>query len=155
MTGGASPSTTNNASNNTANEASTNASNTGAKITTSLGELNPKQFMSQKRPANNYERVACLAYYLSNHQNKPKFKTADITALNTAAAGQPLSNASVFVRDAASKYGYLSAAGGGAKQLTVLGEQVVEALPDREKVKAVLADHKPKRKKRVKSKKSK
>jgi hypothetical protein len=124
MTGGASPSTTN------------NASNTGAKITTSLGELNPKQFMSQKRPANNYERVACLAYYLSNHQNKPKFKTADITALNTAAAGQPLSNASVFVRDAASKYGYLSAAGGGAKQLTVLGEQVVEALPDREKVKS-------------------
>lgn len=39
---------------------------------------------------------------------------------------------------------YLSAAGGGDKQITVLGEKLVDALPDREKVNAL---RKPRRRK--------
>src|SRR3982074_3704953 len=86
------------------------------------GELTPKLFMAQKKPANNYERVACLASYLTAHRDKPQFKTVDITKLNREAAGPPLSNPSLAVMHATNPYGYLSAAGGGKKQLTVLGE---------------------------------
>lgn len=51
------------------------------------GQLTPKQFVSQKKPGNNYERVACLAYYLANYRDMPHFKTSDITKLNTESAG--------------------------------------------------------------------
>jgi hypothetical protein len=114
----------------------------------------PKQFIAQKRPENNYERVACLAYYLTHSRNTPHFKTTDITKLNTEAAGH-ISNPSLAVMHATATYHYLSAAGGGKKQLTSLGEAVVEALPDRATVKAAIAEHKPKRRrgrKRIKRK---
>jgi hypothetical protein len=100
-----------------------------------------KQFIAQKRPNNVYQRVACLAYFLTHAANTPHFKTKDISKANTDAAGPKLSNAASFVRDATSKYGYLSAAGKGAKQITVFGEDVVQALPDQEKVKHLHADN--------------
>jgi hypothetical protein len=37
-----------------------------------------KQFIAQKRPENLYQRVACLAYYLTHASNTPHFKTKDI-----------------------------------------------------------------------------
>jgi hypothetical protein len=117
------------------------------------GNLTPKQFMSLKKPENNYERVACLAYYLTNNRQTPHYKTADINKLNVESA-HSFSNAAAFVADAASKFHYLSPAGGGKKQITPLGEALVEALPDRAKVQAALAEHKP-RKKGKKRKKSK
>jgi hypothetical protein len=110
--------------------------------------------MSNKRPQNNYQRVACLAYYLAHERNTPHFKTRDITNLNTEAAQSTLSNSAVFVRDATSKYHFLSAAGGGKKQITALGEAVVEALPDQAKVSAAIADHNPRRKARRRRKRS-
>src|SRR5437899_5660927 len=50
------------------------ASNTVGKVAPG-GQLTPKQFMAQKKPENNYERVACLAYYLTNDRGAPHFKT--------------------------------------------------------------------------------
>jgi hypothetical protein len=51
--------------------------------------------------------------------------------------------------------GNRSSAGKGAKQITALGEAVVDALPNREAVLAAIADYKPakKRKRKVKKKK--
>jgi hypothetical protein len=114
-------------------------------------DLTPKQFMAQKKPGNNYERVACLAYYLTNYRDTSHFKTADINKLNTDSAHH-FTNAALFVEHATNTYHYLSAAGGGKKQITVLGEAVVEALPDRDSVKTAIAEYKPARRRGVKRK---
>jgi hypothetical protein len=103
-----------------------------------------KQFIATKRPDTQYERVACLAYYLTHHENTPEFKTVAITK---AIAAQPkLSNPSQIVNDATKTYGFLSAASKGMKQISVLGEAVVEALPDREAVKTAIANNRPRKK---------
>lgn len=126
----------------------------GGVVVNPLG-LNPKQFIAQKKPKTQYERIACLAYYLTNVRSTAQFVTEDITALNTEAAQPPISNASQIVRDTAQKYRYLTGAGDRNKQITVLGEAIVEALPDRDAVKAAIAEHRPsgRRKKRAAKKK--
>ena len=48
-----------------------------------------KQFIAQKRPENLYQRVACLAYYLSHVLDTPRFKTKDISKANTDAWPAP------------------------------------------------------------------
>lgn len=120
-----------------------------------LAGVSIKQFIAQKRPDNVYQRVACLAYYLTYYGNTPHFKTKDISQANTDAAASKLSNAAAFVRDATSKYGYLSAAGKGAKQISVFGEDVVQALPDQEKVKQLQTENKTRSRKKTSRKKKK
>jgi hypothetical protein len=115
-------------------------------------EITPKQFIAQKRPSNDYERVTCLAYYLTHRRNSPQFKTRDITKLSTEAALH-VSNLSQAVGHATTRHHFLASAGRGAKQITTLGEAVAEALPDQERVKAVIREHKPgrrRKKRRVK-----
>jgi hypothetical protein len=107
----------------------------------------PKQFMAQKKATNDYQRVACLAYYLANHRSTPQFKTIDITNLSREAAVH-ITNPSQAVGNATNIYRFLARAEGGKKQLSSLGESVVDALPDREKVKAVVAEGRPRRRKR-------
>ena len=99
-------------------------------------EPTPKEFMLQKRPSTNIERVACLAYYLTRFKNTPHFKNTDINKLNTEAAQIKLSNPSNAIKHAVSA-GYLVAATEGMKQLSAQGEQYVEALPDRAAAKEV------------------
>ena len=111
--------------------------------------LTSKQFMSQKRPSSEIERITCLAYFLSHNKGIPAFKTRDLTKLNTDAAQPSFSNATIFARNAVQAE-YLSLAGGGQKQISALGEAVVEALPDRDKVKAAIEAHKTNRKRRGK-----
>jgi hypothetical protein len=100
--------------------------------------LPPKQFLLEKQPRTDVERVACLAYYLTHYRSTPHFKTLDISKLNTEAAQIKFSNAAVAV-DNATKLHYLVPAAKGTKQISALGEQFVLALPDREKAKAVMA----------------
>lgn len=117
--------------------------------------LTPKQFMAQKKPKTDAERITCLAYYLTNYRQTPHFKTKELTDLNTKeAAGTTFSNAAVAVSNA-TRDQYLSPAGGGKKQITVRGEAVVEALPDREKVEAALQEHAARRRKPSKAKRRK
>ncbi len=106
-------------------------------------EPSPKLFMSQKKPASEIERITCLAYYLTHYRNVQAFKTRDLTKLNTEAAQPGFSNPAVFTRNADNAQ-YLSKAGQGTKQITTLGEALVEALPDREKVKIAIAENKNK-----------
>ena len=99
--------------------------------------LSPKDFLHQKSPRTDVERITCLAYYLTNYREMKHFKTEDISALNTEAAQIKLSNPSFTIRNAV-QAGLLASAVGTSKQISMHGEKVVIALPDRDKVREVL-----------------
>lgn len=90
----------------------------------------PKEFLFQKQPKTDVERIACLAFYLTHFRETPHFKTLDLAKLNTEAAQIKFSNAA-YATDNATKAGYLALATKGQKQITAWGEQFVTALPDR------------------------
>lgn len=97
-----------------------------------------KQFMHEKKPQTDVERVACLAYYLARYRAAPHVKTKDITELNKESAHRPFSN-TAFAVDNATKAGYLVPSIKGSKQISAYGERFVEALPDREAAKEIMA----------------
>jgi len=109
---------------------------------TSLGGISAKDFLKSKRPLTDVQRIACLAFYLTYGNAQNHFKTGNLTKLNTDAAAPKLSNAAVSVMHAAGHFRFLSQAGGGKKQITSIGEDVVNALPDQAAVKSVLENHK-------------
>lgn len=109
--------------------------------------ISPKQLMIEKQPRTDVEKVACLAYYLTHYRNTPHFKTLDISKLNTEAAQVKFSNPTVAVENAV-KTKYLVPATKGNKQISALGEQFVQALPDRERARAIMAAERPRRKAR-------
>lgn len=99
--------------------------------------ISPKQFLHEKEPRTDIERVTCLAYYLTHYRETPHFKTINISKLNTEAAQLKFSNTAQAVENAA-KRGFLVPATQGQKQLCALGEQFVDQLPDRDAAKAVV-----------------
>lgn len=99
----------------------------------------PKEFMHEKNPQSDVERVACLAYYLVHYRNQDHFKTIDITQLNTESAQRKLANTAQTVTNATSQ-GYLAPAPGGMRQLSVYGEKFVVAMPNRDEAKAIMLD---------------
>jgi hypothetical protein len=107
----------------------------------------PKEFMMEKQPRTDVERIACLAYYLTHFREMPHFKTLDLAKLNTEAAQAKFSNAG-FSSTNALNMGYLAPAINGHRQLSAAGEQFVRVLPDREAAKAVMAAARPRRKSR-------
>lgn len=106
--------------------------------------MSPKEFLRDKSPITDAERIACLAYYLTHYRDTPHFKTIDLSTLNTEAAQPKLSNATVSV-DLASRAGLLVQAGGGKKQISAIGELYVQALPNREEAKASMLTMRPKK----------
>ncbi|WP_426409399.1 hypothetical protein [Bradyrhizobium ganzhouense] len=102
--------------------------------------LSAKQFLAQKKPTTLYERIACLGYFLHTERETSEFGAKELREINKEAAQQPISNLPQRVKDTASKYGFI-AASGRSKQMTIRGDAVVEALPDREAVKAAMAEH--------------
>ncbi len=106
--------------------------------------MSPKEFLFEKKPQTDVERIACLAYYLTHYRDTPFFKTKDLNDLNTEANQPKFSNSSKSV-DNAVKSGYLVPASKGNKQISALGEQYVQALPDREQAKEVMTQIRPKR----------
>jgi hypothetical protein len=109
--------------------------------------ISPKEFLRQKQPRTDVERVACLAYYLTHYRDTPHFKTLDISQLNTDAAQIKFANAANSVNNA-STYGYLAATTKGNKQLTAAGEAFVEALPDRDAAREAMSNARPRRKRK-------
>jgi hypothetical protein len=114
----------------------------------SIGSLHPKEFMRQKAPQSDVDRVACLAYYLTHGRQASAYSSRELTAMNTEAAGPKL-NMSRAVDNATKQSGYLTSAGKGKKQITSYGEDVVNALPDYEAVKTLATTRtaKPRKKK--------
>lgn len=100
-------------------------------------EMSPKEFILLKKPHTDVERIACLAYYLAYYRNTQHFKTIDISKLNTEAAQIKFSNTTYAVQNATNK-GFLVPSTKGNKQIGAVGEQYVQALPDREAAKEVL-----------------
>jgi hypothetical protein len=99
--------------------------------------MSPKEFLMEKAPKTDVERIACLAYYLTHYRATQHFKTLDISHLNTEAAQPKFSNAGYSANNAL-KMGYLASSTRGHRQLSALGERFVQALPDRNAAKDVL-----------------
>jgi len=116
-----------------------------------IESTNPKEFLRQKKPNSELQRMVCLGFFLTHARNTAHFKTVDLTNLNTEAAGGRFSNASATVRNATNQSHYFAPAGkGGLKQITALGEDYVRALPDQEAAKQVSTSHRPARRKPAK-----
>jgi hypothetical protein len=107
--------------------------------------ISPKDFLRDKAPRTDIDRVTCLGYYLTHYRDTPHFKTVDLSALNTEAAQPKLSNPAVAV-DNATKAGLFVQAVKGSKQISAAGEIFVQTLPDREAAKASIANFRVKRK---------
>lgn len=106
--------------------------------------ISPKDFLRQKEPRTDVERAMSLAYYLAHYRDAPHFKTADIAKLNTEAAQRKFANTAYTINNAAAT-GYFVAAPAGQKQLSSMGEQYVEALPDRVAARAVIERARPRK----------
>lgn len=114
---------------------------------TSDSEMSPKDFLFEKQPRSDVERIAVLAYYLTQYRDTPHFKTLDISKLNTEAAQPKFANTANSASNAV-KQGYLVPSTKGMRQLSAVGERFVAALPDREAARATMAGAKPRRRAR-------
>lgn len=99
-----------------------------------------KQFLHEKRPQTDVERIACLAYYLTHYRGQAQFKTLDLSKLNTEAAQIKFSNPAKAV-DNAAQNNFLVQAGQGKKQISAIGELYVQALPDRTAARAAASEY--------------
>lgn len=99
--------------------------------------MSAKDFLNEKSPKTDVERIACLAYYLTHYKSTPHFKTLDLSLLNTEAAQPKFANTAYSANNAI-KMGYLAPALKGQRQLSAMGERFVRALPDRTAAKDVL-----------------
>ena len=115
--------------------------------------ISPKEFMYEKNPRTNTDRMACLGFYLTHYRDMPYFKTLDLSKLSTEAAQQKFTNATQATNDTA-KAGIFVIATKGRKQLSAMGEQYVQILPDKEEAKKILKKMKRNRKRKVTKKAS-
>ncbi len=102
-------------------------------------DMSPKEFLREKLPQTDVERVACLAYYLTHYRATQFFKTLDLSSLNTEAAQPKLSNPAMAVSNS-TRAGFIVQASKGNNQLSSAGEVFVQALPDREAARASVAN---------------
>jgi hypothetical protein len=102
-----------------------------------------KEFIKAKSPKGEKQLVACLAWWLEHQMSTSTFKAADIAKVNRDEAKGQSFNAPRALGDAArTKFGYLASVGGGKKQLSAFGEDVVNALPDQATVSALESNRK-------------
>jgi len=91
-----------------------------------------KDFVFEKEPRTEPERMACLAFYLTHFREMPHFKNTDLVQLNAEAAQRTFSNPGVAANNAGRDGYFVSAPKAGFKQLSAMGERFVHALPNRE-----------------------
>lgn len=115
--------------------------------------MSPKQFILDKNPVTDVERVACLAYYITHYRKQLHFKPLDISMLNTEAAQRKFANAQMAVANATTR-GYLVDVGKGLKQLSAAGEIYVQKLPDKQAAQEVMAKFRKKKAKKTSNLKS-
>ena len=118
-------------------------------------DMSMADFVKNKSPKNEYQRVAVIAYYREYKQSKKEFKNAEMSQANTQEARQPkISNITDVVTKARDRYKFLTkGAGRATRQLSTQGADIVNALPDQEAVKKLIASaksRKPRKKKKEK-----
>ena len=84
-----------------------------------------KQFARQLSFQNLSERIAAIAYYLKNHEDRETFSPKEMEQAFTFAAFQKPSQMSVAISDASRKLGYLETGGYGKWKLTTQGENLI------------------------------
>jgi hypothetical protein len=109
---------------------------TGTDVQTTITKKEPRAFIRLKKPTTDVERVACLGYYLLKTTGLPGFTSKDISQAHVDSGGSAI-NMTRALDNATRQSRYLSSRGKREKQLTTLGEDVVEALPNREALAAV------------------
>ena len=115
----------------------TKATPTKATPKVSRDASSPKDFLAEKQPNTDVERVACLAYYITHHRSTKQFKAAELDKLSTEAGQGKFANATTSVNNA-TRARHLVAVSRGLKRLSPEGERYVDALPDRAAAKAAL-----------------
>jgi hypothetical protein len=103
---------------------------------------NAKQFLKEKKPDSDIQRIAVLAYYLNNYGEKEAFDAKDLVKLNTDAGGVKIGNPSRAMDNATRGAGFLTNLPGRKKKISAHGEEVVDALPDQNEVKRLQKEHK-------------
>lgn len=101
-----------------------------------LTSKNIRAFIRLKKPQYDVQRIACLAYFNLKTTGQQGFTSKEIQTLHTE-SGSPKINFTRALDNATRKSKYLSNRGPREKQLTTLGEDIVEALPSQEAVNAV------------------
>ncbi len=109
-----------------------------------------KSFLKKKDPKNKYQQVAVLAYFLKKNSGTDEVNKEIIESANTQAGGRTIDDITATLNDAKLKYGFFGAGSGGKKILLAYGEDIVEALPDKEKVKELMKKNSGKSKRRSK-----
>lgn len=97
-----------------------------------------RAFIRAKKPTTDVQRVACLGSYLAQTTGQHGFTSKDIATAHTDSGGSKI-NLPRALDNATRRAKYISTRSGHEKQLTTLGEDVVNALPDQAAVKAVEA----------------
>jgi hypothetical protein len=101
-----------------------------------LAKKDPRAFIRAKKPTTDIQRVACLGYYIMQTTGNLGFTSKDVAKANTD-SGEGSFNLPRAMDNATRAAKYISNRGPREKQLTALGEDVVNALPDQATVKTV------------------
>jgi hypothetical protein len=107
-----------------------------ADVQSAITKKDARAFIRIKKPSTDVQRVACLGYYLSQTTGQHGFSSKDVAKAHTDSGGSAI-NMTRALDNATRASKYLSNRGKREKQLTTLGEDVVNALPDQAAVNAV------------------
>jgi|SRR5438067_8966352 len=111
---------------------------TTADVQAAITRKDARAFIRLKKPTTDVQRVACLGYYLVQTTGQHGFTSKAISTAHTDSGGSSI-NMTRALDNATRQAKYLSNRGPREKQLTTLGEDVVDALPDQAAVKAIEA----------------
>jgi|SRR5208282_476611 hypothetical protein len=111
---------------------------TAADVQAAITRKDARAFIRLKKPTTDVQRVACIGYYLVQTTGQPGFASKAISTAHTDSGGSKI-NMTRALDNATRKAKYLSSRGPREKQLTTLGEDVVDALPDQVAVKTIEA----------------
>lgn len=116
-----------------------------------IAKKDARAFIRIKRPVTDIQRVACLGYFVMETTGQQGFSSKEIGQANIDSGGTKI-NLPRALDNATRRAKYLSSRGGNSKQLTTLGEDVVDALPDQQAVSELEAAAKVRKKGKAKRK---
>jgi hypothetical protein len=105
-------------------------------VQAAIAKKDPRAFIRLKKPTTDVQHVACIGYYLVQTNGQQGFTSKDISTAHTDSGGSKI-NMTRALDNATRGAKYLSNRGPREKQLTTLGEDVVNALPDQAAVKNI------------------